>query len=861
MKFILTLAWREARGSRRRGLLIVAAIAIGVAAQVAINSFTANLRESVQREARALLGADLSVGAAGPWSEKAESLVAEVRSATRPAAELARVVSFGAMAYRLGGDTTRLAQVLAVDPGYPYYGTIVTEPRDEWTRLTQTGGAIADPSLLAMLGAGVGDSIALGEARFVVRATIVDAPGDVSLRSAIGPRVYIPRSRAAETGLLTIGSRARYEGYLKLPAGADAESLAKRFRPALSSERLAVRTVAEDQRRLTETLTRFGNFLGLLALVALLLGGLGVASAVHVFIKRRMETIAVLRCLGAGSRTILAAYLVQALVVGLAGSLVGAALGAAVQLALPRLMRGLLPVDVAWSLSWPDVLVGACVGVWVALVFSLVPLLGVRRVSPLAVLRRDFGDAPRRRDGARVAAFALLGASLLAMAVLQAGRLAHGVAFAAGAGIAIAALWLAALLLVRGLRRFFPRRLPYVYRQGLANLYRPANQTHLVVLALGFGVFLLGTLVLVQHNLLRELRVDRGTARPNLVFFDVQPDQQDDVRARVTDAGPLTAPVVPIVPMRIQSLKGRSAAELLAIEDETKRPERWALRREYRSSYRDQKAASERIVQGAWWRPGEWKARRDAAFPIAVDASLARELKLGLGDEVVWDVQGVGSGDARRLRPRGGVGALRAQLLRGVPRGAARRRPEELRAAGPRRRRRAARAAAARRGRGAPERLDARPRPGPARDRGRPRQGGARDPLHGAVQPRRRSGGAGGCRRGEPLPARPRGRALAHARRAPAAARAHPARGVRRARRAVGARRAAARDRGRLGARALRVRRVVRAAGRRAARARGVRAAADRGRRPCRQHGGVAPPAARGAARGVSPASLYALTS
>ncbi|HEY8232218.1 MAG TPA: FtsX-like permease family protein [Vicinamibacteria bacterium] len=641
IKFILSLAWREARGSRRRGLLIVAAIAIGVAAQVAINSFTANLRESVQREARALLGADLSVGAAGPWSEKAESLVAEVRSATRPAAELARVVSFGAMAYRPGGDTTRLAQVLAVDPGYPYYGTIVTEPRDEWTRLTQTGGAIADPSLLAMLGAGVGDSIALGEARFVVRATIVDAPGDVSLRSAIGPRVYIPRSRAAETGLLTIGSRARYEGYLKLPAGADAESLAKRFRPALSSERLAVRTVAEDQRRLTETLTRFGNFLGLLALVALLLGGLGVASAVHVFIKRRMETIAVLRCLGAGSRTLLAAYLVQALVVGLAGSLVGAALGAAVQLALPRLMRGLLPVDVAWSLSWPDVLVGACVGVWVALAFSLVPLLGVRRVSPLAVLRRDFGDGPRSRDGARVAAFALLGASLLAMAVLQAGRLAHGVAFAAGAGIAIAALWLAALLLVRGLRRFFPRRLPYVYRQGLANLYRPANQTHLVVLALGFGVFLLGTLVLVQHNLLRELRVDRGTARPNLVFFDVQPDQQDDVRARVTDAGPLTAPVVPIVPMRIQSLKGRSAAELLAIEDETKRPERWALRREYRSSYRDQKAASERIVLGAWWRPGEWKARRDAAFPIAVDASLARELKLGLGDEVVWDVQGV----------------------------------------------------------------------------------------------------------------------------------------------------------------------------------------------------------------------------
>jgi putative ABC transport system permease protein len=163
----------------------------------------------------------------------------------------------------------------------------------------------------------------------------------------------------------------------------------------------------------------------------------------------------------------------------------------------------------------------------------------------------------------------------------------------------------------------------------------------MVVLALGFGVFLLGTLVLVQHNLLRELRVDQGAARPNLIFFDVQPDQQDDVRARVTAVGPLTAPVVPIVPMRIHSLEGRPVAELLAIEDEAKRPERWALRREYRSSFRDVQAASERLVAGAWWRPGEWKDRNQTPVPIAVESGLARELRLEIGDEVVWDVQGV----------------------------------------------------------------------------------------------------------------------------------------------------------------------------------------------------------------------------
>ena len=225
-----------------------------------------------------------------------------------------------------------------------------------------------------------------------------------------------------------------------------------------------------------------------------------------------------------------------------------------------------------------------------------------------------------------------------------------GLAFAGGIGIALGALALSAFLLVRGLRRFFPARLPYLYRQGLANLYRPANQTLMVVLALGFGTFGLSTLLLVQHNLLRGLRVDRGASRPNVVLFDVQPDQKEDVEKRVRAFGPITAPVTPIVPMRIQSLKGRATSELLAIEDPSQRPERWALRREYRSSYRDTLAASERLVGGSWWRPGEWRGRAAAEpVPIAMDAGLARELRLAIGDEIVWDVQGVSIALAPRL--------------------------------------------------------------------------------------------------------------------------------------------------------------------------------------------------------------------
>jgi len=643
LRFVLALAWREARASRRRGALLVGAVAIGVAALVAINSFSETLRASVRSEARALLGADLVVSSYQQFGEEEEAHLRELREAAGEGTRVARTVSFGAMARVAGGGATRLVQVQAVDPGYPFYGTIETSPPGEWESLARTGGAVADPSLLIALGIEVGEKFALGDATFTLRAVVVDMPGDVGVRTAFGPRVFIPRGRLEETGLLVFGSRAGHRAFLAIPEGKDAQALAERFRPVFAAERVNLRTVEDDQRRLNNALSRLGNYLGLVALTALLLGGLGVASAVHVFIKRRMESVAVLRCLGAGAGTLLAVYLVQAAAVGLLGSLVGAGLGMALQTVLPRVLGDLLPVDVAWSPSWPSVLAGIAVGVWVAFVFSLLPLLAIRRVSALAVLRRDVpADESSRRDPARMLAVLALAASVVVLAVFQAGRVGPGLGFAAGVGVALLALWLSATFLVRGLRRFFPRGLPYLYRQGLANLYRPANQTLMVVLALGFGAFLLATLLLVQHNLLRDLRVDGGEARPNVVFFDVQPDQREDVASRIREQAPLVGEPVPIVPMRIESLNGRPASAALASEDEEDRSARWALRREYRSSYRDTRKASERVVAGEWWSPGAWKDRAEGEpIPIAMDAGVARELGVSVGDPIVWDVQGV----------------------------------------------------------------------------------------------------------------------------------------------------------------------------------------------------------------------------
>ena len=635
------MAAREGRASWARLLLLLSAVAVGVAALVAINSFTDNLLDSVRAQARALLGADLAFSCGTPFTPKAEAQLLELRrAADAGTSRVARVTSFAAMAYATKGASARLAQVAAVEPGYPFYGAIETAPADAWRQLQQ-GGILGDASFLSSLDAAVGDTVVLGEARFPIVGTVVNIPGDVSVRSAFGPRAFIAASRLDDTKLLAFGSRARYEIFLQLPEKADAQRLAERFRSGLSAERDTLRTVEDDQARLTDTLGRLGRFLGLVALVALLLGGLGVASAVHVFVKRKMETIAVLRCLGASARRVMAVYLVQAAGLGLLGSLVGAGLGVGVQLVLPRVLRDLLPVDVVLAPSWRAIVAGVGIGVWATLAFALLPLLGIRDVSPLAVLRRPFESAtPVRRDRWRLAAALALVASVVALAVLQAGRLAPGLAFAGGIGSALLVLWLGALGLVRGLRRFFPTGLPYLLRQGLANLYRPANQTVTVVLALGFGAFLLGTLLMVQANLLRELRVDGGASRPNLAFFDIQPDQREAVLALVAQAGAHPAPPTPIVPMRIESVKGVPTKELLrAAGDAAKVRDRWALRREYRSSYRDTKKRSERVVKGSFWKPGEGGGV--SPVPVSLEVGLAREIGVGVGDEIVWDVQGL----------------------------------------------------------------------------------------------------------------------------------------------------------------------------------------------------------------------------
>ncbi len=725
---LLRLAWRESRTARRRLALYMSSIAFGVAALVAIDSFAGNVTGSIREQSRTLLGGDISVQARAEFPAVVDTLLDSLNAAGIPHS---RVTTFASMALAEPSGGTRLVQVRAVSPGYPFYGVIETMPAGGWATVHEQPVVFVDPSLLIALTASVGDSLRLGTRMFRIAGTLGNVPGDAGITAVIGPRVYISDTWIPSTGLLGLGSRAEYDAVLKLPAtittksqaavfardlrrridprtaaieeandaregsggrggrGEGADETTDSLRPALPSAtsapvgspdslaaaatatgapvtaspvvgdtaatglsspaprtRVRVRTVADTEEDFTEAVVRLADFLSIIGLIALLLGGIGVASGVNAFVSAKIDTVAVLRCLGATSRQVLGLYVVQAAAMGFVGALAGAMLGVAIQFLLPRVVADFLPINVTIALEVEPLLLGLATGVWVALVFAMRPLLALRRVSPLQAIRRE-ADATaipsEWRDGARLTVDGLLVGSLVAIIVARIGTVNDGLAISAGIAAAVAVLWVAATGLIAVARRAPRPSWPFTLRQGIANLHRPANQTRAVTLALGFGAFLLSTVYLVQANLLGRVQSSADASAGNLLFFDVQDDQaaplDSTLRARSFEIVQKT----PIVTMRVDAINGRNVAALMA---DTVRRANYALRREYRSTYRDSLVSSEQLVSGTWFadsaaRSQARAANPDAPFEASFESELAADLGVTLGDTVTWNVQGV----------------------------------------------------------------------------------------------------------------------------------------------------------------------------------------------------------------------------
>ena len=627
------MAWRDSRRSRARLALFMSSIVLGIAALVGIRSFGDNLAASISGQARELLGADLVVSSSQPLDSALAPALAGLGQRRTPEVSFASLVSFP----RTQG--VRLAQVRALGAGFPYYGDWQTQPAAASAdfRAGRAAGALVDDVLLAQFDARVGDSVQVGSLRLPIVGRVLATPGQSGFSAAVAPKVFIPIKFLTATGLVRPGSRVQYRTYYQFAPAADVAAALKPLQARLDQAGVDTDTVASRQQSIGRAFADLTRFLSLVAFVALLLGSVGVASAVSLYVKEKLGSVAVLRCLGASGRQALLIYLLQTSGLGLLGAALGAVLGAGVQLLLPRVLGSFLPVQVSVAVSPASVGLGLLTGLAMAVLFALLPLLSIRRVSPLRVLRAAYDDDTAPADPLRGLVLALMATFVLGFAYLQTHDWKLALGFGMGLLVALGALVGLGLALRWLLRRFFPVGWSYVARQGLANLFRPQNQTVTLILALGLGTFLLATLYLVQGVLLGRVQVaSNGPGQPNLVLFDIQTEQEKGVEQLLAAQKLPVLQRVPIVTMRLAAINGRTVSQLKKDTAGGKGIPPWALTREYRVTYRDTLSRTEKLVAGTPPQP----AVAGGLPRVSVDAGYFGRVHLKLGDTLSFNVQG-----------------------------------------------------------------------------------------------------------------------------------------------------------------------------------------------------------------------------
>lgn len=623
------MAWRDSRGSRKRLFIFLSSMVLGVAALVAINSFGVNLERAVDEQAKALLGADLSFESNAAFPDTIEVLIDSLGG------DQSRRISFSSMAYFPRTNDTRLSMVRAIEGAYPYYGAVETNPPEAAQTYLNGPNALLDGTLMQQFGVQVGDSVRIGTRSYQVAGRLLKTPRETGAAMLFSPRIYIPLAHLDST-LLQMGSRADYEVYFKFNDGRDAEALRESLEDRLREQRVGSDTVEEIQENWNENLTNLYRFLSLVGFVALLLGGLGVASAVHVYVKQRIATVAVLRCVGAKSWRTFGIYVIQAAGMGIVGATLGCLVGIGIQMLIPQVLSDFLPVEVDFVISWGSVLLGFGIGLGVTLLFALKPLISVRNVSPLLALRATIDPNSTPREPLNWLIYAIIGIGIVLFAIIQAPNAQFGAFYALGIAVVFGLLALVARLIIYLSRKYFPSSWTYVWRQGLANLYRPNNQTLILMLAVGLGTFLILTLFLVQQTLLDQVQLAAGEGQPNLVLYDIQSDQLDGLTNLVEEQSLPVMDAVPIVTMRIAEVNGRTVEEIRA--DTTSGEFSWAHRREYRSSYRDYLTDSETLLEGEFI--GDMSENSDL-IPVSVERDILENLKVEMGDTIVFNVQGV----------------------------------------------------------------------------------------------------------------------------------------------------------------------------------------------------------------------------
>ena len=627
LTWLFTMAWRDSRKNRGRLLLFMSSIMLGIAALVAIQSFGDNLREQVENEAKALLGSDLEIESREPVSDTITQLFDSLGLTT------SREVSFASMVQFLPDSGTRLVNVRAVEKDFPFYGALETAPAAVGPLFIEQQKVVAGNTLMLQYGAKAGDSIAIGNLHFELAGAVLKVPGQSDIAATVAPPVFMPFALAEKTGLMQKGSRLNYRLFVKYPADFKKETFESVIKPALEKADLRYDDVDERKQEVGEAYNDLASFLNLTAFIALLLGCIGVASSVTIYMKEKVQMVALLRCLGASGRTGMGIFMVQILLMGFIGALMGAVLGTGVQFLLPTIFAGLLPVEVDPSISWTAIAQGIGTGVLSAFLFALFPLLGIRKISPLKAIRSSY--EPALADPWRYGAFAGVALFIVGFARMQLGDWKNALFFSLAIAIAFAILAGFAQLVIWLVRKFLPLSSSFTWRHGLSNLYRPNNQTLVLVITIGLGTALISTLLLTQNLLLQKVKFSSGGDRPNMVIFDIQDAQVEPIRKLTEAQGLPVLGQVPIITMRLHALKDSTVEQMQ--DDTTNERSKGLLSREYRVTYRDTLIESETLLEGTW--RGKVEKPGDSIF-ISLDKGIATSMKIKLGDPMIWNVQG-----------------------------------------------------------------------------------------------------------------------------------------------------------------------------------------------------------------------------
>ena len=625
------MAWRDSRRNRVRLLLFISSIIIGIAALVAINSFGENLERDIDQESNKLLGADLVVEGRYPIPDSIRSLIQPL------ATEHTEAINFASMVLIPKNGGTRLVQIKGIEGNYPYYGTVETVPASAYSTFQNSQSALVEKTLMVQFGLVPGDSIKVGELTFNIAGQLNSAPGRTGFIGSVAPVVFVPNRYIPATGLVQLGSRVEYQYYYKMQEEVNlAQAVEDTLAQSIRAASLSFDTADDRKEGFARAYDNLNNFLNLIGFIALILGCIGVASAVHIYIKSKLSTVAVLRTLGTSGQQAFLIYLLQIAVMGLVGAILGALLGSILQKLLPIVLGEFLPLEnVSTNISIKAVLQGIITGVAVAVLFALIPLLGIRKISPLQTLRASYEPAKGGRDPLRWLVIALITLFIGGFAWFQTNDWKVALGFIAVVAISFLLLALVARLIMWMVRRFLPVKWSYIWRQGLANLYRPNNQTLILMVAVGLGTALISTLFFTQDLLLGQVEFTGREEQPNMILYDIQSDQKEAVAKLTVDNGLPLLQQVPIVTMRMHTVDGINKAQNEADTTET-RKRGWVFRREYRVTYRDSLIETEKVIDGEW----HGNKPDDGNIYVSIADNIAEDMKVGVGAKVVFNVQG-----------------------------------------------------------------------------------------------------------------------------------------------------------------------------------------------------------------------------